>query len=62
MKFKVEFNIDNDAFVDDCNTEIAEILEDIAEGMKYTTADFNRDIVLSDYNGNSIGNAYFEED
>lgn len=62
-KFNLQFDCDNDAFADDMNTAIANILVNLADKIQQTGADITEnEFKLRDINGNFIGIAKLTED
>lgn len=57
MKFKIEIDLDNDAFQENSNLELARILGEIIFNLKK----YNYTTVIKDLNGNTVGNAVLAE-
>jgi hypothetical protein len=63
LKFKLQFECDNDAFVDDMNGMIANTLVRLADKIYHTLSDITEEeFTLRDINGNYIGVAKLTED
>jgi len=59
MKFKLEIDMDNDAFYQNRRLELVRILNSVIESIK-TYGNDNFDIRIKDINGNTIGRATIE--
>jgi hypothetical protein len=63
LKFKLQFECENDAFVDDMNGMIASILVGLADKIHHSSSDITEEeFTLRDINGNYIGVAKLTED
>jgi hypothetical protein len=54
VRFELSFQMDNDAFADDYQAEVARILEDLAKKLSLASAT-QLDGPLRDHNGNMVG-------
>jgi hypothetical protein len=62
LKFKLQFECENDAFVDDMNGMIASILVGLADKIHHSSSDITgENIYLRDPNGNRIGVALLSD-
>ena len=63
LKFKLQFECENDAFVDDMNGMIANTLVRLADKIHHKLSDITEEeFTLRDINGNYIGVAKLTED
>ena len=60
MKFKLEIDMDNDAFAEDPNQELGRILTELAENTQFQARMIPYDHRVMDINGNTVGRATIE--
>jgi hypothetical protein len=60
MKFKLEIDMDNDAFAEEPNYELGRILEKLAEDTHFEARMIPYDRRVMDINGNTVGRATIE--
>ena len=60
-KFTLEIELDNDAFADDADMEIARLLRDAAKRVNGGLLGRRGEMLLRDVNGNTVGGYWLKE-